>query len=86
MNFINWMINEQYKAESTASKYNGAISNRLSLMANVNLINIKTTEGFIPVKNNIENLTEFQSINEKGHHMYSRALEMYLQYLGDIED
>jgi len=86
MSFINWMIEEQGKAESTASKYNGAISNRLSLMTNINLINIRTTEGFIPVKNNLENLTEFQSLNEKGHHMYSRALEMYLQYLGNIED
>ncbi len=55
-------------------------------MANIDLINIRTTEAFIPVKNNLENLIEFQNLNKKGHSMYSRALEIYLQYLGDIAD
>jgi putative restriction endonuclease len=83
MNFKQWIVSETNAKGASAIKYNGAISGRLSKMAisnnltDVNLLDVKSPNS-VAVK--LKNLDEFFELNSTGNSMYSRALDLFIQY------
>ncbi|WP_161805680.1 HNH endonuclease [Pseudoalteromonas sp. P1-9] len=83
MNFKQWIVSETKAKESSATKYNGAISGRLSRMAiannltNVNLLEVQNPNS---VALKLKSLDEFIELNSTGNSMYSRALDLFIEY------
>lgn len=83
LNFKQWIISETKAKESSATKYSGAISGRLSKMAisnniaNVNLLEVQNPNS---VALKLKSLDEFIELNSTGNSMYSRALDLFIEY------
>lgn len=83
MNFEQWIVAETPAGESSAKKYSGAISGRLSKMV---INNGLSTLGLLELKNpksialKLKALDEFIELNSTGNSMYSRALELFIEF------
>jgi hypothetical protein len=83
LNFKQWIVSETKAKESSATKYSGAISGRLSKMAisndltNVNLLEVQNPNS---VSLKLKSLGEFIELNSTGNSMYSRALDLFIEY------
>lgn len=83
MNFKEWIEKEKNKKASSADKYSGAISGRLSKMAREHeFIESSLLEVTKPldVARKIKQLNEFKILNSTGNSMYSRALDLFVEY------
>jgi|TARA_R110000737_G_scaffold314184_1_gene323879 putative restriction endonuclease len=83
LNFEHWIVTEKSIGKSSATKYSGAISGRLSKMvmnnslSSLNLLELKNPQS-IALK--LKGLTEFIELNSTGNSMYSRALDLFIEY------
>lgn len=83
MEFKQWVVSETAAGESSAKKYSGAISGRLSKMAlennlsDVNLLDIQNPKA---TALKLKKLDEFIELNSTGNSMYSRALDLFIEY------
>ena len=83
LNFKQWIVSETKAKESSATKYSGAISGRLSKMAisnnltNINLLEVQNPNS---VALKLKSLDEFIELNSTGNSMYSRALDLFIEY------
>ncbi|MGF1694035.1 HNH endonuclease [Photobacterium kagoshimensis] len=84
MNFEDWIVQSTRAGRASAIKYSGAVSGRLSSMAiehglsNVGLLESKSPK---VVATDLKELDEFIARNSTGNSMYSRALDLFIQFL-----
>ena len=83
MNFKQWIEKETPAGESSAKKYSGAISGRLSKMSinnGLSKVGLLELGNPISVAVKLKNLDEFIELNSTGNSMYSRALDLFMEY------
>lgn len=91
MTFKRW-INVTGLSESSAKKYSSAVFGSISEWArdanliDSSLIEISDPQEFKKLAEQIQHLSIFRERNEKGNHMYSSALNKYLEYLKEASD
>lgn len=83
LNFKQWIVSETKAKESSATKYSGAISGRLSNIAisnNLTKVNLLEVQNPNSIALKLKSLGEFIELNSTGNSMYSRALDLFIEY------
>ncbi|HAS6614945.1 TPA: HNH endonuclease [Vibrio parahaemolyticus] len=88
MRFEHWVVENTQARMTSALKYSGALTGRLSNMAiEHGLSKVDLFKSTCPkvVATKLKELDEFADLNSTGNSMYSRALDLFLMYLESNE-
>lgn len=69
------------KSQKSGDKYAGAIKTISEKFINKDIFQIQTEKDFNIILSQLENNSEFNELNDRGHNMYSRALKCYKEFL-----
>lgn len=90
--FVDYLINDKKLSPKSAQNYTSAINGKIQLIINKNLINtidslykIESVESLILLKRNLNQISEFIELNNRGKNMYSCAFDNLVSYAKKIE-